>query len=225
MIFLGISLGSIAILITLFSIIVFYYKKNKEKNELLKIGKDAELAIGADLKAWAKKQNFQYIKSNLFKYDKNKFYEVDGILFTSFAILIVEIKSISGNIIGNGNDLQLKKIIGKNEHKINNPILQNEKHIKHFQKMTNTKLPILSLIIFSNRANYVKIKDYKQHVIVTVHRTLYQILNSVHSALPNKISTSKIKAAKKQAASFIVKSPSDKREFEKIISRKDALNV
>jgi hypothetical protein len=38
----------------------------------------------------------------MFKYDKNKIFEVDGILITARALIVIEVKNINGIIEGKG---------------------------------------------------------------------------------------------------------------------------
>ncbi|UWD34074.1 nuclease-related domain-containing protein [Mesomycoplasma molare] len=177
---------SLIISIIAFSIFVkFKYINKISKQE--QIGIEAEKNINLFLKNWANQNNFFFIESSLYKYGENKLFEVDGILLTNKAIIVVEIKSINGIITGNAEENNWTKTLGKKTFTITNPVYQNDKHIYHITQMLNYKLPILSLIIFSDRAEKLEIENNISHVIITKENNLNQILFDINTSLEEKI--------------------------------------
>ncbi len=186
---------SLILLISIFIIwIVFWIKRNSKENELAKKGKITEQAINEKLSLWANINDSLYIPSSMFKYDENKIFEVDGILLTTRALICVEVKNINGTkIYGNGNEKEWVKEVGQNKHMIKSPIMQNDKHIDHIVKMTNIKMPIVSLIIFdSNSCKELDIQNTPGHVVVIRSNELDSTLEGITSMLIPKISKNEI---------------------------------
>ena len=76
---------------------------------------------------------------------------------------------------------------------IKSPIMQNNKHIDHIVKMTNIKLPTVSLIIFDSiSCKEVNINNVPSHAIVIRSNELNQTLEGIMTALIPKISKNEI---------------------------------
>ncbi|MCK5945788.1 MAG: NERD domain-containing protein [Mycoplasmataceae bacterium] len=184
---LGIAFGSITLLVGFGFLIYFGTKKKSVKKLIKEIGKTAEDKINADIKVWAKHTKNKFIPAGLFKYSDNKVFEVDSILLTKKALYVIEIKSIKGTIIGDSKDPFWTKVLGENKFKITNPIIQNDKHIKHIITMTGIKVPTISLIVFSNRAEKIDIKNTPSYASIVRHAELYDRLDKIELALDNTI--------------------------------------
>lgn len=186
---------SLVIIFGLFGLWLFFWiKKNAKETKLAKKGKVTEDAVNQKLSLWANINDSLYLGSTMFKYHNNKIFEVDGILLTTRALICVEVKNINGTkISGQGNEKEWVKEIGNNRHMIKSPILQNDKHIDHIVKMTDIKMPIISLIIFdSNSCKELDIQNVPQHVIVILSNQLDETLQAINAALIPKISKGEI---------------------------------
>lgn len=214
---LGISLSLTIIILFIAIFFWFLIKKNLFENSLAKKGKLTEQKINEKLSLWANINNSLYIPSSIFKYDNNKIFEVDGILLTTRALICVEVKNInSTKIYGNGNEKEWVKEIGKNKHMIKSPIFQNDKHIDHIVKMTNMKMPIISLIIFdSNSCKEIDIQNTPSHVLVIKSDMIDNTLEGIKSALIPKISKNEIE---KMYSKLIEHQTFDKKDKELLLS-------
>lgn len=198
----GIFIGTIVVLTGLGFWIAFFIK-NKSMNKMIKkIGETAEISINRDIKVWAKYTNNKFIPSSLFKYDENKVFEVDSILITDKALIVIEIKSIKGGIEGISSEIKWEKVLGDNRHYITNPVIQNDKHIEHIIKMTKIKVPTISLIIYSNRAKYLEIKNIPSHVVIIRQADLFDTLDEINSSLPSVVNEDAIKSIFKNIKLF-----------------------
>lgn len=196
------------------------YFRNMSKNKLLrKIGKDSEYVISTDLEIWAKNAGYKLIKSAVFKYSDNTFFECDAILISTRCIYVIEMKSINGEVSGSANDDDLRKVFQSTSYSIKNPITQNQKHIEHLLQMTPIKWPMLSLIVFSNATKKVSIQDIPDHVIVARHHTMNKTLEKVESLLPIVLKPKDMHEIYKNISSFKVKSKKDLLEWKKIIGK------
>ncbi len=184
----GVVIGSIIILSAFALYIVLLFKNHSIKKLIKKIGQTAEDRVNADIKIWAKHTNNRFIPASLFKYNENQVFEVDSIIVTSSAIVVVEIKSINGGIKGKSSDPKWTKNLDETSHYITNPIIQNDKHIDHIVKMTSMKVPMISLIVYSNRAKYLDITEVPPHVAVIRHAELFDKLDEIERSLPPRLS-------------------------------------
>lgn len=184
----GMIVGGIVITIGIGFWIWYAVKNHNFKKSIQRIGQSAEEQINADIKVWAKKTKNKFLPASLYAYDENKVFEVDSILLTDKALIIVEIKSIKGEIIGNSIDQYWIKKLGEEKYKITNPITQNDKHIEHIVRMTDIKIPTISLIIFSDRAKSLKITGTPTYAAVIRHSELFETLDEINIELPKKLS-------------------------------------
>ena len=88
--------------------------------------------------------------------ENNKTTEIDLILLYPFGIFVIESKNYSGWIFGNEKDKYWTQVLstgkGKSEKKqFYNPIAQNKGHIRQLRKYIPEKIPIYSMIVFSER--------------------------------------------------------------------------
>ncbi len=214
---LGVIFSSL-IMVAIFVLwLVFWIKRNYRQNELSKKGLMTEQAVNEKLSLWANINDALYIPSSMFKYDKNKIFEVDGILLTTRALICVEVKNINAQkIYGSGNEKEWVKVLGQNKHMIKSPIMQNDKHIDHIVKMTNIKMPIVSLIIFDGLAcKELEIENVPGHVLVRRTNEIDTTLESIKSMLIPKIPKSEIEKMYEKLMEF---KTDDKKDKELLIS-------
>lgn len=181
---IGIILGSIAIVIAMVFLIMYLAKNRSFKKAIKVIGQKAEDTINNDIKIYSKHTNNKFIPASLYKYNNNKVFEVDSVLITERALIVIEIKSIKGVIEGDAKAQTWIKKLGDKTFDITNPITQNQKHIDHIVKMSGKKVPTISLIIFSNKANYINVTNQPSHVVITRHSDLFETLDEINNSLP-----------------------------------------
>ncbi len=216
----GMVFGSL-VMIAIFIFGVYWtHKKYSLVRLTKKIGRGAEIEINNDIAIWAKHTKNKFIRASLFKYDSNKVFEVDGILVTSKGIGVVEVKSIKGEIIGDGKEVNWTKKLGSVEHKISNPIIQNDKHIEHILKMTKIVVPIFSLIVFSNRAESIKVTNTGNHVVLIRHTDLYNSLDEIDRDLKTKLTPPQVASLTKKIKSFQTKKVEDIQLHKSITNQK-----
>ncbi|MGL5617956.1 MAG: nuclease-related domain-containing protein [Metamycoplasmataceae bacterium] len=190
---IGISISLFLLLVLIvISLIIFLKKKKTKESYTDKLGKEAEIKVNNIIQRWAYKNKAHYIPSSMFKYDKNKIFEVDGILITPRALIIIEVKNISGIIEGKGVEKTWFKVMGTKRHPINNPIVQNDKHIEHVLAITKLKVPMLSLIIFDSRTEKLRMTDIPSHVLVIKVEDIESSLDLINDQLMPKINMGEI---------------------------------
>lgn len=214
----GMTFGSIAIFMGILFLIIFAFKRRSSAKLIQKIGRTSEEIINTDIASWAKITKNRFINSSLFKYEENKFFEVDSILITNKAIVVIEIKSIKGGVDGDAQAETWTKTLGSAKFPLTNPVKQNDKHIAHIESMTNIKAPTISLIVYSNRATSLEVKNVPGYAVVIRHAELFETLDEINNSLPVKISDDEIKAIEKSIRKNIVTSKEDKAKFNEIIS-------
>ncbi len=192
-IIIGMVLGSLVVIIIISYLISTGIKSHNINSLSKRLGQTAENIVNKDIATWAKHTNNKFIKSSLYKYSHNKVFEVDGILITNKCIVVLEVKSIKGKIIGDAKNNKWTKKLGDKEFAITNPIIQNDKHIEHLMNILKIKVPIVSLIVYSNRSETIELSNKPQHVIVIRHSELFNALDKIDSTLEYKISKNQIK--------------------------------
>ena len=93
----------------------------------------------------------QYVINNLYLRDQEgKTCQIDHIVINKNGVFVIETKNYSGRIYGQENQQYWTQVLnyGKEKHKLYNPLKQNATHIYMLRKMTGTKLPIKSIVVF-----------------------------------------------------------------------------
>ncbi|CAM9145886.1 nuclease-related domain-containing protein [Mycoplasma marinum] len=207
--YIGMTFGGLLMLIFIGILIYFWFKNRSVKRLTRKLGQSAEVIINKDIATWAKHTKNKFIKASLYSYGRNMVFEVDGILVTDKGLIVTEIKSIKGEIHGDAKNSQWIKQMGQKQHATGNPIIQNDKHIKHIMDMTGIKVPIVSLIVYSNRAESIKITNQPEHVVLTRHSELFNSLDKINSILERKLSEHQVKKLYNEIKSFKTNSSKD----------------
>ncbi len=200
---------------------MYLFVKNRVYNKLIKrVGVIAEQAINSDISLWARYTRNKFIPSSLFRYQQNNesnqkngenyqtnFFEVDSLVLTDRALIVVEIKSIKGGIRGSAKDQMWTKIADKSTFSIKNAVLENDQHIKHIRSMLSERIPMISLIVFSNKATFIDLTDLPSHVVVTKHTDIFNTLDEInHSLEPTIDKETKRKIIRKLKAHITNKS-------------------
>ncbi|WP_051599921.1 nuclease-related domain-containing protein [Mycoplasma elephantis] len=180
----GIIIGSIITFIIITLLFTFAIVKRKNITSRRKKGILAEKRINKFMGNYASKHNLTFIPSNVYAYEINnekKYFEVDGILIGDDLMIVIEVKSINGTIYGDANDSKLN-VKNSISYTIKNPIIQNDIHIEHLEKIIDDSFPIFSMIILCDitREN---IKFKPDHVILTKETKLQEDLDNFYSAV------------------------------------------
>ena len=213
---IGTSFGSLALLIALIIIIRIFFKRRTKQKLILEIGARAEVKVNSDIKIWTKQTKNIFIDSSIYKYDHDMLFKVDSIIITSKAMIVVEVKSLNGSISGDCNAHTWKKTLNSNTFRIINAQSQNQEHIDHIIKMLNIKVPIISLIVFSNRTYELNIDNIPSHALIIRHVELFETLDNIDSSLPFSIHEKEMKYIKNQLLSKQTKSWDDIKKYESL---------
>ncbi|EIE40208.1 hypothetical protein MCANUFG4_01766 [Mycoplasmopsis canis UFG4] len=150
-----------------------YGYKDKKKGFMF------EDAANERIKKVLKNTNFRYIEGGVYKFE-NHIYEVDSILVSPSFLVVVEYKNFNGNISGDAGSKKFFLSLKKKNKKIpvNNPILQNEYHIKNVIKSLNKNVPYASLIVLPDEA-IIQISNIPEHVIICKLNELEEKINDM----------------------------------------------
>ncbi|UVD81956.1 NERD domain-containing protein [Mycoplasma iguanae] len=208
----------LGLLVFLFLLTTFIYLNvhfGSQKSEIYKIGKLAEVEISQKLEKWAQVNNSIWIDGSLYKINKNILFEIDGILITSRAVIVVEMKSMSGTLLGIGNQPKLIKKIHDKEFEINNPIIQNEKHIDHILNVINKRgIPILSMIIYADRIKALRVSHVPEHVLLIKESEISDTMWEVYKNLKITMSKQDMKKLQLKILAAQTKNKKDQQKFE-----------
>ena len=116
----------------------------------------------------------RYLVNNVIITDKNgNSNQIDHVFINSNGIFVIETKNYSGTIYGNDYQKEWTQVFnyGKQKFKFYNPILQNKKHTSKLIEATKTKLPIKSIVVFTNN----KIDKIESKSVYTPKDMIYEI--------------------------------------------------
>jgi hypothetical protein len=82
--------------------------------------------------------------------------------------------------------------MGSKRHEINNPIIQNDKHIEHILAISKLKVPMLSLVVFDSRTEKLICTEIPSHVLVIKVEDMETSLNAINDQLMPKINMGEI---------------------------------
>ena len=127
--------------------------------------------------------------------------EIDLLYITEKGIFVIESKNYSGYIFGSETNRSWtstyyagKTWLGQRKvekHHFYNPVWQNETHIKYLRKfLTNTYIPMYSLIVFSNHCEFKDITITSPNVYVCyrsgMNRCIKDIWRNCHENIPQE---------------------------------------
>lgn len=132
-----------------------FQKKRKNKvlkeNYKLKKGKQGEKKIVELIESNIKV--YKHIITNCYFYKNGERTEVDIILITCFGIYIIESKNCSGTIYGKYTDFKWTQWFPTHTNTFNNPIKQNEYHIKFMMHNLKSNFrDFRSYVVFGDKA-------------------------------------------------------------------------
>ena len=121
--------------------------------------------------------------------------EVDVIFITQKGIFVFESKNYSGWIFGNERDtLWTATLANGNRNKHYNPILQNKTHIKWMREFVGDKIPLFSIIVFSERCELKKITMESMDVEVIQRDQTYATVRDIWDQNPDVLTKEEVTA-------------------------------
>ena len=121
--------------------------------------------------------------------------EVDVIFITQKGIFVFESKNYSGWIFGNERDtLWTATLANGNRNKFYNPILQNKTHIKWMREFVGDKIPLFSIIVFSERCELKKITMESMDVEVIQRDQTYATVRDIWDQNPDVLTKEEVTA-------------------------------
>jgi len=95
--------------------------------------------------------------------------EIDLIFISQKGIFVLESKNYSGWIFGNEKDLYWTASLDRNQkNHFYNPISQNRNHMKWLRTLIGENVPLVSIIVFSDRCEFKSINTYSD--VKVIHR-------------------------------------------------------
>ena len=194
-----ISLVIILIIIT--SIIQFVLRYNEYKNSnYYKTTQNSYWSVFTDRGKYGEYSLYQYLQPfglmgsrflfNLYIPKENgKTTEVDIIMFHSKGLFVIESKNYSGWIFGHERQrmwTQTLPIAYGESHKARfyNPIMQNATHIRSIRRLIDDRVPIYSVIAFSDKCTLKKVTVKSNNIIVTYYSQLLANLKLKLAEIP-----------------------------------------
>ena len=148
-----------------------------------KAGRQGE-SLSADQLAWAGCFGFcgKLLRNVYLPAAQGKTTEIDLLYVTRKGIFVLECKNYSGWIYGRSGDrwwLQSlyrgKGLLGRTrleKHSFYNPVLQNQGHMKALRQVVGEKVPLYSVIVFSDRCRLKKVRVRRREAVVCQQRQL-----------------------------------------------------
>lgn len=209
---LVLALSDLRVLFVLIIIIFFIVrkkiKKNKKYNEYknsayYQVTKTPYIAIKHDKGKYGEYLTYKYLKSfeesgarflfNLYIPKKDgKTTEIDILMICSKGVFVFESKNFSGWIFGDECQKDwyqtLPKGRGKSQKEhFHNPIMQNNAHIKHLKAFLGEKIPMRSIIVFSERCTLKDIKIRSSEIHVINRYDVVGIVNDIFNHTPDEL--------------------------------------
>jgi hypothetical protein len=121
--------------------------------------------------------------------------EVDVIFITQKGIFVFESKNYSGWIFGNESDtLWTATLANGDRNKFYNPILQNKTHIKWMREFVGDKIPLFSIIVFSERCELKKITMESMDVEVIQRDQTHATVRDIWDQNPDVLTKEEVTA-------------------------------
>ena len=121
--------------------------------------------------------------------------EIDLLYITAKGILVIESKNYSGFIFGNDKQREWTSTLyaGKNfvgfkqveKHHFYNPVWQNQTHINCLKRYIGNDVPMLSIIVFSDRCELKDVKLSSENTVICHKRDLSSEIKQLWKTLPD----------------------------------------
>ncbi len=118
--------------------------------------------------------------------------EIDVLMICPKGIFVLESKNYSGWIFGSETQKYWYQTLPKGRGKSHkesfyNPILQNRSHIKHLKALLDDKVPMRSIIVFSDRCTLKNVQIKSNDVSVINRYNVYQVITAICNQIPTNL--------------------------------------
>lgn len=119
--------------------------------------------------------------------------EVDIVLIHTSGIYVLESKNYGGWIFGDEKNFKWCQMF-PNQHKefFYNPILQNQMHVESLRVVLPKKIPMTSIIVFSDRCELKKMNVVSKNVYVLQKKTLKAYLSQLMKKAPSVLTKKEV---------------------------------
>lgn len=179
----------ILVLLLIFCIKTLNDSKNYKKNlELIKSVTSLDRGTGSERSLVLKLLKSGIPSETIFhdlmiKKGNDKFSQVDIVLATTQGIVVIEVKSYSGWIFGNGNQTNWTQVMayGKRKYRFYNPIKQVKSQITSLKNSLNQfdKIPFFSIIVFYGDCRLKEINYIPEGTFIVKPHRILEALNSI----------------------------------------------
>lgn len=115
--------------------------------------------------------------------------EIDLVYITQKGIFVIESKNYSGWIFGNEKDQYWTASLSNGQkNRFYNPILQNRGHLRWLRTVVGEKVPLFSLVVFSERCELKKVTVESEDVRVVKRDRLYAAVRAIWDASRDSLS-------------------------------------
>lgn len=182
-------LAVILVLLLIFCIKTLNDSKNHKKNlELIKSVTSLDRGTGSERSLVLKLLKGGIPSETIFhdlmiKKGNDKFSQVDIVLATTQGIVVIEVKSYSGWIFGNGNQTNWTQVMayGKKKYRFYNPIKQVKSQITSLKNSLNQfdKIPFFSIIVFYGDCRLKEINYVPEGTFIVKPHRILEALNLI----------------------------------------------
>ena len=121
--------------------------------------------------------------------DNGETSEIDIVYITQKGIFVFESKNYSGWIFGDGKSMYWTVSLPNGQkNRFYNPVKQNRTHIKWLNKYMNGKVPLFSIIVFSERCELKKVSVEDESVRVIKRDRTYATVRDIWNQSPDVLS-------------------------------------
>ena len=185
------------ILIIVILLLAQYLKKAKIEF-IGKVGENRTLSIVQSINS-----NFRVIQNLFIPAGNGGYTEIDTVLITDKCIFVLETKNYSGWIFGDEKSKHWMQVLYQRRHQFYNPIMQNATHIRYLQKQIGYKIPIFSIIAFSNRCIFKKMDVYSDRIKVCHLNNLANVIRETNDSINFFITNDEMNNIRMKLEAFI----------------------
>lgn len=117
--------------------------------------------------------------------DDGEYTEIDAMSISTKGIFVFENKNILGDIYGNEHETGWTAVVNGEEHTFYNPIKQNAGHVRWLIPVIEKNIPIISVIMFSDRSNLRKVIVTSRNTLVIKQEWLKKTIKEKWKKLPD----------------------------------------
>ncbi len=180
------------------SIIIIYYTNKKYKEgTYYKITNISYFKVKHDTGRYGEYLTYKYLKK--FEEQGAKFLfniyvpkkeeettEIDVLMISSKGLFVFESKNYSGWIFGSDNQKYWYQTLPagrrkSHKEKFYNPVFQNNTHVRYLKSLIGNKVPIYSIITFSDRCKLMNVSIKNSNVNVINRYKIYKLVSSIYN--------------------------------------------